>query len=586
MEKRTFVFAAGLRTKEDCTLVSAADLYGEEKGYGFVTEQNFEEQELLRLPECGSGFEPAPWFRGSSLTVMEQKKMGCSVRQDEWPQAGRSIPLRFRCRADHRKRYRLLIELCPDQTMKELRIFVQRRQQVFYQEVCSAGKRVVCEAYVHPGSIIPRGQTGHQACASLDVTVTADCPCISRIVIEEADVPVLFIGGDSTVTDQPAEYPYAPADSYAGWGQMLPCWLGAGLPVSNHAHSGLTTESFREEGHEALMQESMRAGDYLLLQFGHNDQKLDHLKAGEGYRDRLSEYIREYRKRGICVLLVTPVARNSWRTQDHYSDLLKPYADACLALGEAQGVPVLDLHRCSMEFLLKKGRDAAKAWFYPSDYTHHNDFGAYLMAGFISREIDRTCSGHEQKAYWQLARFLRKQPVQMGEPKAAAALERPAEYAVPSVVQTMAAELSRPEELLLRAEAMDMVIRCAGFFKTNVYNDFFEDVVGHEWYAGAVECALQNGILTPETVSGRHCDPESPVTLAHFCVFAMNGYISRKAAPPANPGPYDVQQTGPVRDSLRMAYSLGLLAADGSDRTDGFLTRRQGAMLLQKLRIL
>ena len=88
--------------------------------------------------------------------------------------------------------------------------------------------------------------------------------------------------------------------------------------------------------------------------------------------------------------------------------------------------------------------------------------------------------------------------------------------------------LSEPAD---RAAALDMVIRTVRFFPTNVYNDMFCDVIGHEWYAGIVECAWQNGMIDNGLVEDGKFYPLRLVTLEEFLVFAMNGYKSRKALP-------------------------------------------------------
>ena len=93
---------------------------------------------------------------------------------------------------------------------------------------------------------------------------------------------------------------------------MLPAYLPE-VCITNHAHSGLTTESFLSEGHWAIVKPRLRAGDICLFQFGHNDQKLAHLQARGGYTDRLRTYIKETRTAGTVPVLITPLARNSWR---------------------------------------------------------------------------------------------------------------------------------------------------------------------------------------------------------------------------------------------------------------------------------
>ncbi|MCD7813123.1 MAG: S-layer homology domain-containing protein [Lachnospiraceae bacterium] len=79
-----------------------------------------------------------------------------------------------------------------------------------------------------------------------------------------------------------------------------------------------------------------------------------------------------------------------------------------------------------------------------------------------------------------------------------------------------------------KVQKKDKTVR---FFYTNVYNDMFADVIGHEWYAGAVECAWQNGIIDGHLVENGCFHPEKEVTLEEFFSFAVNGYKSRKELP-------------------------------------------------------
>ena len=211
------------------------------------------------------------------------------------------------------------------------------------------------------------------------------------------------------MTDQPGDYPYYPGTCYCGWGQMLPAYLDARLSVSNHSHSGLTTDTFRKEGHYAVIEQYSRPGDYVFYQFGHNDQKLPKLQAKDGYQANLHRYIKENRARGVYPVLVTPIARNTWRLRDQtYLDLLEEFADVCLELGAQYNIPVLDLHAHSKEYVLEKGLQDAKPIFFPGDYTHTNDFGAYKMAGYVAEEIREKCSGYSEKAYAYLAGCVTK----------------------------------------------------------------------------------------------------------------------------------------------------------------------------------
>ena len=131
----------------------------------------------------------------------------------------------------------------------------------------------------------------------------------------------------------------------------------------------------------------MKPGDFCLLQFGHNDQKLAHLQAKTGYRENLLRYINEIR--GCCgiPILVTPLARNTWKEDGAYNDLLKEHAEAVFEVGEETGVPVIDLHRYAMQLIQENGKEASRVYFHPGDMTHTNEYGSWLFAKFIAENL-------------------------------------------------------------------------------------------------------------------------------------------------------------------------------------------------------
>ena len=343
---------------------------------------------------------------------------------------------------------------------------------------------------------------------------------------------------------------------------MLSAFLGGIKAVSNHAHSGLTTESFRTEGHFGIMIESVRSGDICLFQFGHNDQKLKHLKADEGYRRNLIKYIREVRQKGALPVLITSLARNSWNGEEgSYLDLLKEYAGEVLKIGKEESVPVADLHRKSMEFLKEHGLEDSKRWFYPSDYTHTNDYGAYQMAEFVCEELSDL-------------KILPPNLNGFGDWEPAESLH---ENRITNKINLFS-DLERPGEALTRAEALDFVIRTVNFFPMNTSHDSFLDVMGDEWYAGAVECGMQNGLIIREMTKEGRFYPDREVTLEEFLWMAMTGYLSRKAVK---------QSLGPeiegtlfwTRKMVSIACGLGM--ADPDDDWKRNISRKEAAALLE-----
>ena len=583
--------------------------YSAEQGWGFVTEKIRREQELLRLPELNSGFEPVWWYQDEDITQLEMREEGCLIADcigtngagknydgKEWESTGRRIPLLFKADVKKEGNYRIKVSLTGCAEMETEALLFLGRRHLAWKGILQYGQRQMVEGIVNVSAIVPRGKTEMYPDTTVDIALIGKGAALSGVQIEAVECPVIYIGGDSTVTDQSADYPYAPGASYSGWGQMLSAYLDSRIAVSNHAHSGLTTESFREEGHYAILYDRLKAGDYVLLQFAHNDQKLDHLKAEEGYRENLDRYISEIRKKGAYPILVTPIARNTWKGLDgSYNDLLAEYAEAVKRLGAQRKVPVVDLHAASRAFVLIKGLEAAKQWFYPNDFTHSNDYGAYQAAGWVAQGLagfagktgldgePEVADEESSAAYTGLADFVRRGGFGCWVPGNDCRVpEIPDEMKGKSApaAEILFENLERPDEPLKRAEALPMMIQALKFFPTNVYNDMFDDVIGHEWYAGAVECAWQNGLIPPEMTEEGKFLPEAEITMAEFLAMLMNGFRGRMRTQEKD---ISTQEQAPdfARKAVRESAALGLI--DENTALNGPVKRKDAALMIRRL---
>ena len=599
MFRRNFLFGVDSGTANIID-VSATDLYQPGKGYGFITEKNRREQELLKISELNSGFDTFYWYQDMDLTYPEDDISGCFLDSDKMvreleEEAGeefagehRRVPLIFKVDVPRQGNYKVTITIRTREPMKDVLIFAGRRHLEFFGDI-PGNTEFTHTMMVNVCDSVPRGQTRIYTDKSLDITVVANQPRISSISIAETVCPVIYIAGDSTVTDQSADYPYAPGTSYSGWGQMLSAYLDENIAVSNHAHSGLTTDSFRKEGHYAVIDQYSKPGDFFFCQFGHNDQKLQELKAEGGYRTNLLRYIGECREKGTYPVLVTPIARNSWKGNDgSYNDLLWEYAETCREIGRIAEVPVLDLHQLSKDFIIDKGLEASKAYFFPNDFTHSNDYGAYYMAGLVAKEIVRVCGNHEEPGYRFLAKCVTEGFGQWNPAEVIAVPVKPKKFEAminPWGETELLSDIKDLDAPLDRVTALDMIIKTARFFPINVYNDMFTDVVGHEWYAGTVECAYQNGIIDEHLVDNHCFCPEKELTLEEFLVFAVNGYKSRKTLPEEIACGYDNCCQPFARGFIRAACSIGILKSDGSEQLSRVITRREAVEICRKMKI-
>ncbi len=207
-------------------------------------------------------------------------------------------------------------------------------------------------------------------------------PCLSALeILRVENLPTIFIAGDSTVTDQPRE-------PGASWGQMLPRWFTPELAVANHAESGETLKSFIAGLRLAKILSQMKRGDYLLMQFGHNDEKQSwpqtYVEARTTYQAYLRVFIAEARLRGATPVLISPVQRRQFDEQDKIRNSHGDYPAAVRELAQEQGVAFIDLSSASAVLYEALGPAKAPLAFSGSgerrDPTHHDNYGAYEIA--------------------------------------------------------------------------------------------------------------------------------------------------------------------------------------------------------------
>jgi lysophospholipase L1-like esterase len=198
----------------------------------------------------------------------------------------------------------------------------------------------------------------------------------------------VFLAGNSTVVNQDDE-------PWAAWGQMLPSFFRPGVAVANHAESGLSLASFLGSHRLEKVLSVMKPGDYLFIEFGHNDQKEKGPNDGPflAYTERLKLFVSEARKKGGVPVLVTSTSRRSFGTGGKIENSLGDFPAAVRQVAQQENVPLIDLNAMTTTFYEAMGEEPSKKAFvhypansYPSqpqplaDNTHFNPYGAYEIA--------------------------------------------------------------------------------------------------------------------------------------------------------------------------------------------------------------
>jgi lysophospholipase L1-like esterase len=191
-------------------------------------------------------------------------------------------------------------------------------------------------------------------------------PTLRALVIAPTNVPTIFITGDSTVCDQPAE-------PWNSWGQMLPRFFQPDVAVANYAESGESIKSSLGAHRFEKVFSLMKPGDYLFIQFGHNDQKDKATNALAVYKTNLKKIVTETRVKGGTPVLVTSMERKGGVERD----TLAGYPDTVRAVAKEDNVALIDLNAMSRIFYQALGAELDQAF---QDGTHHNNYGSYELA--------------------------------------------------------------------------------------------------------------------------------------------------------------------------------------------------------------
>ncbi|XEC93289.1 rhamnogalacturonan acetylesterase [Paenibacillus tarimensis] len=218
----------------------------------------------------------------------------------------------------------------------------------------------------------------------------------------------VYLAGDSTVSGYSSS-----AAPRAGWGQVIGEMFDRKVTVKNHAASGRSSKSFIDEGRLDVILSLIEKGDYLFIQFGHNDEKSNdptrYTEPYTTYKSYLKQYIDGAREKGAVPILVTPVERRGFTADGAVKQTHGEYPAAMKELGMEDQVPVIDLTAKSQKLFEQLGPEGTKDVFlwldagespnYPDgiqDNTHFQEKGAKQIAELViegMRELELNLYG-------------------------------------------------------------------------------------------------------------------------------------------------------------------------------------------------
>ncbi len=230
----------------------------------------------------------------------------------------------------------------------------------------------------------------------LTLEFTGDAPAVASIKIEPVDdVTTVFLCGNSTVVDQTKE-------PWASWGQIIPRYFKSNVAVANNAESGERTTSFMATKRLEKVLSMAKPGDWILIEFGHNDEKDKAPGSGAYYNfsHNLKTFIDRARAAGLKPVLLTPTARRHFDKNGKLNNTHGDYPAAMKEVAKREGVPVIDLTALTTRLFESLGVEGSKKALvhYPAntfpaqekalaDNTHFNPFGATEVAKCVIEGI-------------------------------------------------------------------------------------------------------------------------------------------------------------------------------------------------------
>lgn len=349
-----FDFAPGKKVKDGYIKITSADRYDDAKGYGY---------DLCPSPD---GKSRAPYF--FSVAVPDGN-------------------------------YHITAVIGSKRSAGETTLRGESRRLFFENVKTKKGELLPCSFTINKRNthisdkedvrIKPRERSKLNWDDKLTLEFNGDAPQLTELIIDRVDnVPTVFLCGNSTVVDQDNE-------PWASWGQIVPRFFTDSICIANYAESGESANTFIAAGRLKKALTQMKPGDYIFMEFGHNDQKQKGPGKGAFYSfmTSLKTFVDEARARGAHPVLVTPTQRRSFDANGKIQDTHLDFPDAVRWLAEKENIPLIDLHAMTRTLYEALGVEESKRAFvhYPAntypgqdkplaDNTHFNPYGAYQIA--------------------------------------------------------------------------------------------------------------------------------------------------------------------------------------------------------------
>lgn len=463
---------------ENYTPVTAKDVYTQEKGYGLLSSEGILEQSSSKEPDA---------IKKDYLTA-ENAEEGIQFTVD--------VP-----EGD----YTVMILTGSGDKESAANIYINGGERVRAYTL-EPGKYQENEQPVVPkdGKIVVQVRGEKIAVNAIEVTQLPGR-------IQAAEKPTLYIAGDSTAQT------YNPATTYpqTGWGQVAADYFTDDVLIENRSMGGRSLKSYNNDGRLDKILTQMYPGDYVLIQFGHNDgsTKPERFISVDDFKALLEQkYIGEILKRGGHPVILTPTPHFSPDEQGKFAPTILDYSAAALEVAQkcaGQGVIGIDTQKAIADRWTEVGPDKVKNFYfinepgesvaYPDgtdDHTHFKEAGAREVAQVIAAEIGKAVPALADSVYTSEHKRIFK------DMSGHWAKDIVTELAATTVVKGISNTEFAPEKNVTRAEFLSMAMRGAGLHGMAYREGECLDASAEDWFRFDLQGALDFGIIPQEMIEG------------------------------------------------------------------------------------
>lgn len=521
MFEKTFIFQNGV-----------VELYDVQKGYGFIEEANIPGATMSEKSLYAGGWNMRPGTE-DPIKAAVADKAGVAI---ESPRA----VLRFKANVPEEGAYRVTVRI--EGPAKNVALFGNRRNYVCRKIDIAAGE-VFEKTYIqYVAPYIPAMDSVRNTERAVYVSVVGAPARLTSVKIETAKAPTVWIAGDSTLTDQNTMFPYYPTSGCGGWGQAVLSYF-EDVAVCNQAHSGMTSNCFRDDGHWDIVTERIQPGDVFMFQFGHNDQKRRNLAAFGGYLHNLRWYVSQVRAKGAIPVIVSPITRvPSLNAKGEKFDLLTDHSAACKQAARDTDAYFIDLHSITFDFQCSMEEAEGRKYYNGGDATHTSDYGAARYAAFVVEEakklgIEPFVSKAIDVPLWDTADDQEKpEPPKFGPGGPARGMFqiKPPYIDIAGIKQydDICKAMSKglldpcvmhlhPTEEMPRGQFLFVFFKALRMSGKQPYSGKFCDVGAYEWDSSYVQACLEAGFIDEATTPNDRFRPDDGLTGEELCSFMV-----------------------------------------------------------------